>query len=113
MRVEFSILSVHEPACHGNPVAVLLIFQDKLLFRCRQPADLVSGAADAEILSAVIEDIIENAWKMGANEFVSYLEDTLSHWLRISDRQEIETDNPAEEINRLYTLYIDPHARLP
>jgi hypothetical protein len=108
MRVEFSILSVHEPAArHSAPIAVLLIFRDKLLLRCRQPADL-NGAADAEILAAIIEDIRENAWKMGANEFVSHLEDTLSHWLRISDRQEIETDNPTEEINRLYTLYIDP-----
>lgn len=113
MRAQFSILSVQEPGCEVLPIAVLLICEDKLLIRSRRPADVVTRGRDAEMLAAVIDDLNENAWKLPANQLIAYLEDTLSNWLRISDRRDIETQSPVEEIDGLYALYVDSQAHVP
>jgi hypothetical protein len=110
VQAEFSILSARQPgATESIPIGILLIAQEQLFFRVRAQWDSWE-ASDAEVLSALADDLVQLARLMGAHELVSYLEDTLSNTVRISNRKPLETDDPTEEIDRLYRLHIDSEA---
>ena len=110
MQAEFSILSAKQPrAAESIPIGILLTVQEALFVRVRTQWDSWE-ASDAEVLSALADDLVQLGRLLGAHKLVSYLEDTLSNSVRISTRKSLETDNPTEEIDRLYRLYIDSQA---
>jgi hypothetical protein len=111
MEAEFSILSLAHAGGDIVPIGILLLNGQELVIRCRQDWDNVADADDLELLTALAEDLVQRGRELGAVKLLDYLEDTLSNWLRISDRQRIETKNLDEEIDRLYNLYVGADAQ--
>jgi hypothetical protein len=110
VEAEFSILSAQQPgAAESIPIGILMIAQDELFVRVRTRWDSWD-ASDADVLSALADDLAQLGRHLGAHRLVRYLEDTLSNTVQISDRKRLETDDPTEEIDRLYRLHVDSEA---
>lgn len=105
----FSILSFAQPSGPTVPIGVLVFDPDReqLLVRCRQDWDRVAERDDAEVLSAVCEDLVELGRNLGGAKLLAYLEDTLSHCLRVSDRERIEARDQDDALDTLYSQYVE------
>ena len=109
MEAEFSILSFARPGAGEVPIGILLFDHglNQLRARFRQDWEQVAPEDDAEVLAALSDDLAAMGRELGARRFLEYLEDTLSHSLRISTRDQIQTDHFDELIDSLYTRYVE------
>ena len=85
MQAQFSILSAKQPGARKSiPIGIVLTAQGALFVRVRTQWDSWE-ASDAEVLSALADDLVQLGRLLGAHKLVSYLEDTHSNSVRISD----------------------------
>lgn len=82
---------------------------DRLYLRLRRDWSLLAEA-DAEVLSALEDDLAAKAHEMGAARLIEYLQDTLSNLLRISPPQETIVADFEQALARLYREHV--HARV-
>lgn len=81
---------------------------DTLLLRLRRDLDsLVGDEEDQEVLQALADDLAGKAREMGAAKLFQYLESTLSGSIRITDREEVQVDDFARALNRLYLAHVE------
>jgi hypothetical protein len=109
VHAQFSVLTFTNPGGSVVPIGLLLFDPEAqlLLVRCRHDWDRIADPEDAEVLSALSEDLVRVARDLGAANVLEYLENTLSNSIEISARQRIETTNLEDAIEDLYIQHVD------
>src|SRR5215472_2207674 len=79
----------HAQPQHAAGVLLLDPAGDRLFVRMRSHWSDLAGPEDQEFLAALEEDFRAQAAAMGAERFLASLEDSLSHILRIDDRESV------------------------
>jgi SOS-response transcriptional repressor LexA len=107
----FSVLQLEMPGEAPLNAGILLEdhIADRLYLRLRRDWNLIAEA-EAEVLSAIEDDLAIKAKEMGAAGLLAYLQDTLSNLLRISPPQDTIVADFELALSRLYREHI--HARV-
>jgi hypothetical protein len=111
---QFSILSLAIPGHPAIPAGVFLFdpAEHDLHFKLRQDWDALGADEDDEAyLSALEEDFHLRIRELGPEAFLLSLEDSLSGFLRISDREPVAVTNPARALQRLFDEFVDSAVR--
>src|ERR1044072_3808675 len=90
-RGYYALLRLALPGEPEHAIGVLLLdpAADRLYLRLVSHFDDLAGPDDVEFLSHLEEDLQTQAANMGSERFLASLEDSLSHLLRISDRESV------------------------
>lgn len=114
-QANWSLLEVARPGESPEPYGVLLADSatNTLFLRCRDAADFVDlEEQEADILDFLQDDLRHKAAENGAAALLDSLEDSLSGFLRISDRAALSfTGNPQRAADRLFDEYVDAEIR--
>ena len=107
---EFAVLQYARPGGPTTNIGVLLFdrVENRLYYRLRDDWQHFAAEADVEILSLLAEDFEVKIEEMGAQGFLSYLEDTLSNVLRISERKAVPVADFRRTLSRLFEKNIGP-----
>src|SRR5437868_15186143 len=86
---EYVVLRLALPGAPEHPIGVLLLdpSRDRMFLRLRAHWDDIAGSDDLEYLHHMEDDLRMRAAEMGAEQFLRSLEDSLSHVLRLNDRE--------------------------
>jgi phage repressor protein C with HTH and peptisase S24 domain len=105
-RARYSVLTVSLSAWEGA-AGVLLEdpATDRLYVRMRHDWEQIAND-EAEVLSALEDDLAAKAIEMGAAALFSHLEDTLSNTVTVTDRRETIVENFDRAIGRLYREHV-------
>lgn len=103
----YSLLTVELPGEQPVTAGVLLEdpATDSVHIRLRRDWEQLVPE-EAEVLSLLEEDLQLRASQMGAAQFLSQLEDTLSNTIRISDRRETIVEDFSRALGRLYRQHV-------
>ncbi len=116
----WAMFEIAQPGRRRMPYGILLADEqtNELTFRLREVSCLQNqGEGDADegeidILDALPEDLRQKAREWGALELLDALEDSLSHFLRVSDREAIVYSGDARAaVDRLFDRYVDGTVR--
>jgi hypothetical protein len=112
------LLEVATPGGDAVPDGILLVDSetDQLSLRCRDTAELdeLCGLEEqqTDILDFLEADLRQKADETGGSALLDSLEQSLSHFLRISDRAAIAyTGSPQRAADRLFDDYVDSEVR--
>lgn len=99
----FSVLSVELPGGTAQNAGVLLEdpVADRLYVRMRRDWQEIAGE-EAEVFSAIGDELAARSTEMGAARLMEHLEQTLSNAVRISGRREIVVEDFERALSRLY-----------
>jgi SOS-response transcriptional repressor LexA len=97
----------------GQPLRTIGIFlmdpgTDRAWIRLRHGWEGFADPEDAEVLEALEPDMRERASEMGAEAYLGWLEDRLSHVVRLSERQTVAVDAFTRALDRLYSEQVEP-----
>jgi SOS-response transcriptional repressor LexA len=103
---------------HAQPqhaVGVLLLdpASDRLFVRMRSHWSDLAGPEDQEFLAALEEDFRVHAANIGAARFLASLEDSLSHILRIDDRESLAVHSFHHALEKLFAAHVERPEILP
>jgi hypothetical protein len=104
---EWVLLLVHLPGKGSIPAGIVLVDTAKNELHVKV-ADRLDGE-DAELLSIwsqVPEELMERAQQFGALKVLAWLEDTASHTVEVSSRQEVLLANAEKTLNALYEEHV-------
>ena len=109
-RGEYAVLRLALPGQPEHTIGILLLDPagDRLYARLRERFDDIAGADDLEYLAALEAEIDARAAEMGAARFLASLEDSLSHVLRLDDREGVEVRSFRYTLDRLYQSHVGP-----
>jgi hypothetical protein len=98
-----SILELEMPGEARLNVGVLLedLAGDHLYLRLRRDWDVIAPG-EAEVLSALQDDLAAKAAELGARRLIEYLGDTLSNVLRLTPPREVVVEDFERSLARLY-----------
>ena len=108
-NAEFILLQLAAPGQPLRNIAVLLLDpkRDRLFMRFPDDWSRFGNGDYAEILSLLAEDFEMKVGEMGAEGFLRSLEDTLSNFLRLSDRTTIRLpDDFKKALDDLFTTHV-------
>jgi hypothetical protein len=106
-QLEFSILYFAAPGKPARPVGILLLDQTgRLRVQLVDRWDFITEELDREYMQEISKDIAAQADTMGGRELLDYFESTLSNILRISDRGQVETEDPDLALEMLYRQHV-------
>lgn len=100
---EYLVIDLAQPGRAPEAVGVVLVdvAEDKAYVRFRR--DWADFAPDeAEVLEGLENDLLRTAQQMGAQAFLSWMEDTLANDLRAGDRERIAISRPGKTLADLY-----------
>jgi hypothetical protein len=108
-RGQFAVLRLALPGSPEHSIGVLLLdpSRDHLYLRLRSHFDDLAGPDDIEYLSHLEDDLRDRAAEMGADRFLASLEDSLSHFLRISDREDVAVHSFHHTLDRLFARHVE------
>lgn len=108
----YSLLTVELPGQAAVTAGVLLEDPraDRVLIRMRRDWDLVAPE-EAEVLSALEDDLSAQAAAQGATQFFARLEDTLSNTVRVGERREAMVEDFERALGRLYRQHVTSHVQ--
>ena len=113
-RGYWSLLEVAQPGCRPVPYGILLADRETGELTVRL-ADLQLfeelDEQDIDLLKALSVDLEQKGREMGGLRLMDWLEDGLSHFLRVSDREAIAYDDPQETVERLFDEHVDATVR--
>jgi len=111
-HAQHMILSVEIPSIGRMTAGVLLRdpVTDRLWVRLRRDWDELAPE-EAEVLSAIEDDLASKAREMGATQLLKYLEDTLSNAVQVTDRREVPVDDFERALARLYREHVQSTVR--
>src|SRR6476661_9854544 len=114
-RGEYSVLRLALPGAAEHNAGVLLRdpAADRLFVRMRGHWDDIAGPDELEYLEHLEEDLRSHAAEMGAGRFLHWLEDSLSHVLRIDDRESVPVSSFHYTLDRLFTQHVEAPAVQP
>src|SRR5581483_10616819 len=109
-RGAYAVLEAALPERAPQPIGVLLIDpeSDRLWVRMRESYDGLADQEDAEVLELLDRDIPARAAEMGAEAYLTSLEDSLSNAVRVTDRRPVQVDSFTRVLDRLYGDHIEP-----
>jgi phage repressor protein C with HTH and peptisase S24 domain len=114
---QFSILSVALPGYPVTAAGVLLFdpVDNELRFKLRDDWETLGIDKDAEddeeYLAALADDFELQIREVGGAAFLQSLEDSLSGFLRISDRESVAVTNAPRTLERLFDQHVDSAVR--
>lgn len=113
MRVaRYSVLTVSLPGVSEAAAGILLEdpATDQLRVRLRRDWDVIAPE-EADVLSALEDDLAVKARESGASAVLAYLEATLSNVVGISDRRETIVEDFERALGRLYREHVASSVR--
>jgi len=113
-RACWSLLEVAPSGGRPVPYGILLADQDsdKLTRRLRDAASFDElDEVELDILTALPRDLDQKAEEMGALRLLDWFEDSLSGFLRISDRDSIAYSDAQTTVDRLFDEHVDANVR--
>jgi SOS-response transcriptional repressor LexA len=106
---EYVLVQAAVPGARIEDIGVLLIDSESNQLHSRFRRDIQAFAGDEwEWFENLGEDVSKNAERLGGRECLDWMEATLSHILRISERVTVLVDNYHQTAERLYLRYIRP-----
>ena len=101
-RGEYLILRLALPGRTRTRIGVLLLDPagDRLFLRLRSHWDDIAGPDDLEYLSHLEDDLRARAAESGAGQFLRSLEDSLSHVLRLGERESVAVNSFQHTLER-------------
>jgi SOS-response transcriptional repressor LexA len=115
-RAHWSLLEVARPGRRPVPYGILFADEEsgELKLRLRDaksfgdPEEDDLGENEADVLAGLEDDLLSKSRERGAASLLQSLEDSLSHFLRISDRTAIAYAGSAQFMaDRLFDEYVD------
>ena len=112
-KAEYLVLELALPGRPKTNAGVLLFdpAADDLRLKLRHDWDAIAEEDDAEVLAHLEAGLEQRARETGGEEFLQYLEDTLSNVLRISERRSIAVGDLDKALDRLYRVHIQGEER--
>ncbi|HLY17980.1 MAG TPA: S24 family peptidase [Bryobacteraceae bacterium] len=111
-RGEFVLLQLALPGQPVHDVGVLLVDADREsprhALRLRTHWEDLAKPEDAEYLAALEQDFRDKIAEMGARGLLESWEDSLSHVLRVSDREAVAVDSFSRVADRLFEEHVEP-----
>jgi hypothetical protein len=114
----WSLLELVLPGGSVTPFGILFVDTgtDELSLRCRSTAEMEVLCSlceqETDLLDFVEADLRQRAREQGGAALLAYLEDTLSNFLRVTDRTEIAyTGSPQGATDRLFDTLVDSTIR--
>jgi SOS-response transcriptional repressor LexA len=103
----YSILALKLPSAEPVNAGILLEDPqtDRLWVRLRRDWEQIAPE-EAEVLAALEADLAGKAAEMGAQRLTDYLQDTLSLFLRITDRRDVIVEDFEPALGRLYREHV-------
>jgi SOS-response transcriptional repressor LexA len=111
---QFCVLSLAMPGHAVTPAGVLLFdpADKELRFKLRDDwEDLGADEDDREYLQALSDDFELRIREVGSEAFLASLEDSLSNFLRLSDREAIAVRHAGRTLQRLFEEQVDNRVR--
>jgi len=106
------VLSVAVPRKPIRAVGVLLLDEGRVHVKFRDAWDEVTpDEDDQDYLAALADDIETQVRDHGAEAVLNWLEDSLSGFLRISEREQVPVVNPERTLQRLFDQHVDNSVR--
>ena len=108
----YSLLTVELPGQDAAVAGVLLEDPqaDRVHIRLRRDWERIAPE-EAEVLTALEDDLLAKAADAGAAKFFAQLEDTLSNLVRVSDRREAMVEDFPRALGRLYRQHVQAEAQ--
>jgi SOS-response transcriptional repressor LexA len=112
-RAEYVVVSLAPAGEREIPFGVLLLDKNtnQIEWKLREDPDESLSPEDAEYAMLLDADFRARAAEMGGKEFLESLEDSLSGFLRISDRETAVGSSAHAMLNRLYETHVDSRVR--
>jgi SOS-response transcriptional repressor LexA len=109
----YYLLQAEFPGGGPSPIGVLLEnpTTNELHLRLRRDLETLAGDEDAEVLSALAQDLRGKAAELGASELLRSLEDSLSNAIQITGRQAIQVGNFEWSLNQLFREHVPTTVR--
>lgn len=114
IRAEFSVLSVAPAGVAAIPFGVLLLNSQsgQLHWKFRTDIeDLDVSPDDAEYLRLLEEDFRARVGETGGLEMLAWMEDSLSGFLRLSDREAVTGRSVPQMLDRLFAEHVNAAVR--
>lgn len=109
-RGEYVRLQWAPPGQPVHDIGILLLDisseQHRLLMRGRW--EEIADADDAEYLASLEPDFQARIAEMGVHRFLESLEDSLSHVLRVTERESVAVDSFSRVADRLFETHVEP-----
>src|SRR5437868_2154637 len=80
---------------------------DGLYLRLRRDWNVLAPPADADVLGELQDDLENKAAEMGAARLLTYLSESLSNVVRISEPEEVAIEGFDRALGRLYRQHVD------
>ena len=109
MRTTFYLLLIFaSPRRTPRPIAVLLFDSelDSLHWRFREDWELIADPEDVEFLGCLAEDFAQKVLDYSPGAFLTYLEDTLSNVLQLTERSPVAIENVDEAVDMLFNSLV-------
>ncbi|MDQ6699325.1 MAG: hypothetical protein M3Z36_03970, partial [Acidobacteriota bacterium] len=112
-RLQYALLELAPPGEPGLPIGVFLIDPQSGDFdvKLRDDWDEISGPEDSEFLASLQEDFMLKAREMGGEAFLASLEDSLSNFLRIGEREPVIAGSFSRTLDDLFAEHVDSRVR--
>jgi SOS-response transcriptional repressor LexA len=110
-RGEFLLVEAAVPGMQPETIGVLLLDPEEntLYPRFRRDwTELFGDEEDVEFFAALEDDLRSKAIEFGGDALLRWLEDALSHGVRITDRETVLVADWDRSVARLYTLHVRP-----
>jgi SOS-response transcriptional repressor LexA len=116
-RGEYVLLQLALPGQPVHDVGVLLVAVDpdsgKHALRLRAHWEDLAAPEDAAYLAALERDFEDKVAEMGARRLLESWEDTLSHLLRVTEREAVAVDSFSRVADRIFERHIEKISVLP
>jgi SOS-response transcriptional repressor LexA len=114
-RGEVLVLRLALPDAPEHAIGVLLLDPagDRLFLRLRSHWDDIAGPDDLEYLSHLEDDLRVRAAESGAAQFLRLLEDSLSHVLRLGDRESVAVNSFQHTLDRIFARCVEASTIVP
>src|ERR1017187_49213 len=80
---------------------------DSLRLRLRRDLELLVSEDELDFFEALADDLSRKADELGSEKLFTYLEDTLSGTLRITDRETVLVEDFDRAVDRLYRKHVE------
>jgi len=109
----YVLLEAEIPGAAVHTIGVLLFdpATERAYLRCRPRYDDLTD--DTEVLDALESDLRDRIAEEGVESYLQWLEDRLSHVLRVSERQSVAVDAFTRVLEQLYDRYVEKVAVEP
>lgn len=113
LKAEYVVFSLAPAGEREIPFGVMILDRNtgQVEWKLREDLNELLSPGDAEYAALLDADFRARATEMGGKDFLESLEDSLSGFLRISDRETAVGSGSRSLLNRLYETHVDSRVR--